>query len=94
MKDLLKQIPHKFKPAEEALISKALEFATRAHAGQKRNSGEDFIVHPRAAAITLGKIFPDAETIAATILHDITEDTAVTPEELEKELELKQLISS
>lgn len=85
MKDLLKQIPHKFKPAEEALITKALEFAVRAHAGQKRNSGEDFIVHPRAAAVILGRIFPDAETIAATLLHDITEDTPVTPEELEKE---------
>ncbi len=85
MKDFLAQIPHKFKPAEAALISKALDFATRAHEGQKRNSGENFIHHPMKAAIILGRIFPDACTIAATLLHDITEDTETTSEELEKE---------
>jgi GTP pyrophosphokinase len=85
MKDFFSQIPHKFKPDEEALLKKALDFATRAHAGQKRNSGEDFIIHPVQAAIILGRIFPDASTIAATLLHDITEDTKTTPEELEKE---------
>ncbi len=85
MKDFFNQIPHQFKPGEADLINKALDFATKAHAGQKRNSGEDFINHPIRAAIILGKIFPDACTIAATLLHDITEDTSTTKEELEKE---------
>lgn len=85
MKDFFNQIPHQFKPDEADLINKALDFATKAHAGQKRNSGEDFINHPIRAAIILGKIFPDACTIAATLLHDITEDTTTTKEELEKE---------
>src|SRR5436190_1765011 len=85
MKDLLKQIPHKFKPEEETLINRALEFAEKAHAGQRRKSGEAFVHHPRAAAVILGQIFPDATTITATILHDITEDTPTTHQQLSKE---------
>jgi GTP pyrophosphokinase len=94
MKDFLSQIPHQFKPNEIALINKALDFARQAHEGQKRNSGDDFITHPVQAAIILGKIFPDASTIAATLLHDITEDTKVTDEELEKEFgkEIAELV--
>lgn len=85
MKDFLAQIPHKFKPAEVVLLNKALNFAREAHKGQKRNSGEDFIIHPIQAAVILGRIFPDAPSIAATLLHDITEDTQTTPETIEKE---------
>ncbi len=78
-------IPHKFKTAEKALIQKVIDFATVAHQGQKRKSGEDFVSHPLAAAITLGQIFPDTATICATILHDITEDTETKHETLIKE---------
>ncbi len=74
----LKSIPHKFKPEEEALLANALEFARAAHAGQKRKSGEDYIVHPYEAAILLGQIFPDAISLAAVLLHDVPEDTAKT----------------
>ncbi|HEX3096043.1 MAG TPA: HD domain-containing protein, partial [Patescibacteria group bacterium] len=83
--DFFKAIPHKFRPEEEALIQKALDFAILAHKDQKRRSGEDFVYHPMAAAIILGQIFPDTATISATILHDITEDTNTTDEILKKE---------
>lgn len=85
MQDFLKSIPHKFREEEKKLICKALDFATKAHSGQKRKSGEDFVNHPKTAAIILGQIFPDAATICATILHDITEDTNTTDEILKKE---------
>ncbi len=85
MQDFLKSIPHKFTKEQETLIKKAFDFAVTAHSGQKRKSGEDFVEHPEAAAIILGKIFPDTTTIAATLLHDITEDTSTTLEELQKE---------
>lgn len=81
---LLKSIPHKFKPEEVQLLERAFEFSRRAHAGQKRKSGEDYIVHPVEAAIILGKIFPDSASLAAVLLHDLTEDTKVTIEEIEK----------
>ncbi len=85
MEDFLKSIPHNFPQKEAELINKALKFATKAHGEQKRKSGEPYITHPIAAAIILGKIFPDTATITATLLHDITEDTKVTHEELGKE---------
>lgn len=85
MKDFLKSIPYNFKPKERALIHKALAFAEKAHGEQKRKNGDPYITHPVAASVILGQIFPDSTTIAATLLHDITEDTAVSHEELTNE---------
>lgn len=85
MQDFFKSIPHTFKPAEQSLIQKAIDFATEAHKGQTRKSGEAFVYHPTSAAIILGQIFPDTATICATILHDITEDTATTDAGLKEE---------
>lgn len=85
MEQFLKSIPHKFSKHDEALLGKALAFARKAHGEQKRKSGEPFVLHPISAAIILGQIFPDTETIVATLLHDIPEDTEVKLEEIEKE---------
>lgn len=85
MPDFFKAIPHHFKPEDIALIEKAIDFATAAHKDQKRKSGEDFVMHPISAAIILGQIFPDTATICATILHDITEDTNTTDDNLKTE---------
>lgn len=84
MKDFFKSIPHQFRPEEEALLRKALEFATEAHTGQKRKNGEDYIIHPRAAAIILGQIFPCPIALAAALLHDVHEDTGVSLEDIQK----------
>jgi GTP pyrophosphokinase len=94
MKDFCKSIPHKFSKEEEQLLHKALRFATHAHAGQLRRSGEAFVKHPENAAIILGQIFPDTTTIVATLLHDIPEDTTVTLETIQKEFgeEVAQLV--
>lgn len=85
MSNFFKSIPHNFQPEEKVLIEKALNFAKKAHGDQKRKSGEDFVTHPISAAIILGQIFPDTATICATILHDITEDTATTDKTLRQE---------
>jgi GTP pyrophosphokinase len=83
-KDLLRSIPHKFKPQDEKLLARAFDFAKQAHAGQKRKSGEEYFTHPIEAAIILGQIFPDAETLAATLLHDVPEDCKIPIQEIEK----------
>ncbi len=83
--DFFKAIPHKFTTGEQALLQKALDFATAAHKDQKRKSGEPFVHHPISAAIILGQIFPDTATICATLLHDITEDTNTTDANLRSE---------
>ncbi len=82
---LLKSIPHKFKPEEEALLEKAFLFTQAAHAGQKRMSGEDYIVHPLEAVVILGQIFPDATSLAALFLHDVPENTGISIEAIAKE---------
>lgn len=94
MREFFKSIPHKFNKEQSALIQKALTFAEKAHEGQKRKSGEDFIHHPVQAAGILGRLFPDTSTIVATILHDITEDTATSQEALETEFgpEIAELV--
>ena len=94
MKELIKSIPHHFNPEESALINKALDFAVLAHKGQKRKSGEDYIVHSRMSAIIFGQIFPDPATLVATLLHDVPEDTKVTLDEVKKEFgeEIAELI--
>ena len=56
--------------------------AEKAHSGQMRRSGEPYIIHPVAAAFTLAKMRLDYQTIMATLLHDVIEDTPVTKEEL------------
>ncbi len=76
--DFLKSIPHKFKPQEQELLERAFSFAKSAHEGQKRKNGDDYYTHPAAAAVILGQIFPDASTVAATLLHDVYEDTGVS----------------
>ena len=66
------------------LIEEAYAFAEESHAGQRRKSGEPFIVHPLDAALTIAKLQLDAVAIAAALLHDVQEDCAVPNEELKR----------
>ncbi len=82
---LLEQIKIQARPDDDlALIKRAYEYAAEAHAGQKRKSGEPYIVHPLAAALRLTEMRLDAKTIAAALLHDVCEDTACTPADIRK----------
>jgi len=66
----------------EELIAEAYNLAHAAHRGQRRRSGEPFILHPLATADILADLRMDPTTIAAALLHDVLEDTGVTKEEL------------
>lgn len=57
------------------LIEKAYYYAQRAHAGQKRISGEPYIIHPVEVALILTEIEMDTASICAALLHDVIEDT-------------------
>ncbi|MEY4809281.1 MAG: hypothetical protein RLZZ206_3670 [Cyanobacteriota bacterium] len=67
----------------EALLAAAFDFAFQLHAGQFRASGEPYIIHPIAVADLLRDIGASAAVIAAGFLHDVVEDTQVTPEDIE-----------
>lgn len=69
-------------PHHVAMVLRAYELGARAHAGQKRRSGEDYITHPVAVAAILAEMRMDHETVVAAILHDTMEDTSVTRADL------------
>ncbi|MBQ9022240.1 MAG: bifunctional (p)ppGpp synthetase/guanosine-3',5'-bis(diphosphate) 3'-pyrophosphohydrolase [Eggerthellaceae bacterium] len=69
-------------PDDEKMLARAFEFAKRAHADQRRKSGEPFVAHPIEVAIILADLYMDVETLCAAILHDTVEDSDVTLEEV------------
>ena len=76
----------KYHPSTDiSMIEKAYRVASEAHEGQKRKSGEPYIIHPLCVAIILADLELDKETIVAGLLHDAVEDTWMTYEEVEKE---------
>lgn len=72
------------KAEEIALIRRALELAERAHRAQTRASGEPYVAHATAVADILAGLRMDHETLAAAILHDVVEDTAITLDDIEQ----------
>ena len=73
-----------FSEQDIARITDAYRFAEKAHDGQKRRSGEPYIIHPVAVAQILAEMGMDADSICAALLHDVVEDTPVTDEEIQK----------
>ena len=63
-------------------IFRAFECARKLHEGQKRQSGEDYIVHPLSVAFILSEMKADSDTICAGLLHDTLEDTNTTKEDI------------
>ena len=66
------------------LIKDAYEYAEKKHFGQKRISGDDYILHPLNVALILTEISADAPCMAAALLHDTIEDSDASKEEIEK----------
>ncbi|UCG76729.1 MAG: bifunctional (p)ppGpp synthetase/guanosine-3',5'-bis(diphosphate) 3'-pyrophosphohydrolase [Gemmatimonadota bacterium] len=67
------------------LLALAFQYASEKHAGQKRRSGEDFIRHCVEVAKILSEIYLDSVSIAASLLHDVVEDTGTPLEEIREE---------
>lgn len=64
-------------------LDHAIDFATKAHTGQKRKSGEAYITHPLSVASTLIDWGMDIDTILAAVLHDTVEDTDTKLDQIE-----------
>lgn len=67
------------------IIFEAYELARKAHEGQVRASGEEYIIHPLHVAKILADLHLDEATIAAALLHDVVEDTIYTIEEMQEQ---------
>jgi len=83
IKRLLNTIAKTNPRADVELVRLAYEFADTAHKGQKRKSGEPYIIHPLGAAQKLADMQMDQSIIITALLHDVPEDTNVTIEEIE-----------
>ncbi len=71
--------------SEKSLIRDAFEVAAEAHKDQKRKSGEPYVEHPMRTACSLAIMKLNPPTIAASLLHDVVEDTTVSLQEIEKQ---------
>lgn len=67
------------------IVKKAYYYAEELHRGQKRQSGEDYIVHPLNVAYILAEMYADKDTICAALLHDTLEDTEIIKEQIAKD---------
>ncbi len=84
-KELLRKVALYHPSDDFSMIEKAYHVADKAHEGQKRKSGEPYIIHPICVAIILAELEMDKETIVAGLLHDVVEDTAMSKEDVAKE---------
>ena len=71
--------------ADRELVSRAYQFAEKAHEGHVRKSGEPYMIHTAAVAEQLAVMGMGPRTIAAGLLHDTIEDTPVTSEDIKQE---------
>ncbi len=82
---LIRRVRQYHPSADISMIEKAYKIAKQAHEGQKRKSGEPYIIHPLWVGIILADLEMDKETIVAGILHDAVEDTVMTRDDIERE---------
>lgn len=80
--ELRNQLAEYLNKEQVELIALAYSMAEKAHTGQLRSSGDQYITHPVAVAQILADMHMDHQSIIAAILHDVIEDTSVSKEEI------------
>jgi len=85
IESLLEKLPESYSPADRELVERAYRLAEQAHAGQKRASGEPYVNHCVAVANILLEMRVPASVIAAGLLHDTVEDTAIRLEDIQRD---------
>ena len=81
--DRLVETIRRYRPSVDlSLVEKAYLVAEKSHEGQKRKSGEPYIIHPLHVSIILAELELDMETIMAGLLHDVVEDTEISLEDV------------
>ena len=82
---IVKEMLRHYPDGDAELVRRAHAYAAEAHAGQKRVSGEPYITHPAAVAMLIAELGMEAATVAATLLHDVPEDTERTVDDIRLE---------
>ena len=84
---LSKDLKSYLEPQQVNQVVKAYHFASEAHEGQKRKSGEPYITHPLAVAKILAEMHMDHQCLMAALLHDVIEDTSIPKHTLGQEFD-------
>ena len=82
LQEILKELLSHHPDADVELVRRAYVYATRAHKGQRRKSGDPYIMHPLEVALLVAQLNLDAPSVCAGLLHDTVEDTEVTVEDV------------
>src|ERR687887_370915 len=80
--DLVEKVQSYYPAADVELVRRAYEFSAKVHQGQKRLSGEPYLIHPLAVANIIADLKLDVPSIVSGLLHDTVEDTLTTLEEV------------
>ena len=81
---MMETIQKRMPGADLALVDKAVDYASKKHALQKRKDGSPYIIHPLAVAQIVTEMGLDMDAILGALLHDCIEDTDASHEEIEK----------
>jgi len=85
IESLIESLPDSYSTADRELVQRAYRLAEQAHKGQKRASGEPYIIHCLAVAAILSELCVPPAVISAGLLHDTVEDTDLTLEEIQRD---------
>ena len=80
--DIRQKFDQYYSKEQVEVLNRAFDFASKMHEGQKRESGEPYIIHPIAVANILIDLGLDYCAVSAALLHDCVEDTPATPEDI------------
>jgi GTP diphosphokinase / guanosine-3',5'-bis(diphosphate) 3'-diphosphatase len=92
--DLAEKVSRHHPEASLELVQRGYVASAKYHKGQVRMNGEPYLTHPLEVANILAELKLDVVTVTAGLLHDVLEDTLMTPEELRKQFgdEVYQLV--
>ena len=85
IREIIEKVKKNKRWPDVKLIQKAYNYAKEKHGDQLRKSGEPYIIHPTNVAYTIADLGLDEQTISASLLHDVVEDTDATYEDIVKE---------
>jgi len=80
--DLVEKVQSYYPAADAELMRTAYEFSAKVHQGQKRLSGEPYLIHPLAVANIIAELKLDVPSVVGALLHDTVEDTLTTLDEI------------
>ncbi len=92
----INDITKNFGKDDAKFITDAYIFATTYHKGQKRSSGENYIIHPLSVANLTYSILKDPASIVTALLHDVVEDTSAIKEDIKQRfgIEVSEMVDA